>query len=266
MSQTIDLSQLFVSAVDGGTLSMDAAQALSVVDIGTQIQAGLGVSVDDVTTSEVTLVSQLIDDSGSIRFAGNAGAVRNGHNTVIEALKDCKQANGILAHCRYLNDTVLYPYRLINQVPLMTNANYDPMGGTPLYDQTAVILGTVVAKAQEFEDNNVPVRAVTLIVTDGDDQGSYQHTPRTIRPLVEQLLKTEMHIIAAMGIDDGDTDFRTVFWDMGIPAEWILTPGNSDKEIRAAFHLVSQSALRASQRAAARMPRRAVGSQRVAGS
>src|SRR4028119_1279110 len=196
MSQTIDLSQLFVSAVGSGTLSIDAAQALSVVDIGTQIQAGLGVSVDDVTTSEVTLVSQLIDDSGSIRFAGNAGAVRNGHNTVIEALKDCKQANGILAHCRYLNDTVLYPYRLINQVPLMTNANYDPMGGTPLYDQTAVILGTVVAKAQEFEDNNVPVRAVTLVVTDGADQGSCRHAPRTIRPLVEDLLKTEMHIIA----------------------------------------------------------------------
>jgi hypothetical protein len=247
MNQITDLSQLFDSAVDAGTLSADAVQTLNVVDIGAQIQAGLGINVDDVTTSEVTLITQLIDDSGSIKFANNAAAVRNGHNLVNEALKEARQANSILAHCRYLNGTVLYPYSLIQQVPVMTSANYDPMGGTPLYDQTAVLLATVVAKAQEFEENNVPVRAVTLIVTDGADQGSYQHTPRTIRPLIEDLLRTEMHIIAGMGISDGSTDFHQVFRDMGIRDEWILTPGNTDKEIRAAFHLVSQSALRASQ-------------------
>src|SRR5688572_21519304 len=230
MSQTADLSQLFSGAIDAGNVSADALQVLNINDIGGQIQAGLGVSVHDVTTSEVTLVTQLIDDSGSIRFANNAGAVRNGHNAVLEALNDSRQANGILSHCRYLNGTILYPYCLIQQAPVMTNANYDPMGGTPLYDQTAVILGTVVAKAQEFEDNNVPVRAVTLIVTDGAD-GSTQHTPRTLRPLIEDLFRTEMHIVAGMGISDGTTDFKMVFREMGIPDEWILTPANSDKEI-----------------------------------
>jgi len=249
MSHTVDLSELFSGAIDAGNVSADALQALNVGDIGNQIQAGLGVSVHDVTTSEVTLVTQLIDDSGSIRYANNAAAVRNGHNAVIDALSDSKQANGILAHCRYLNGTVLYPYGLIGQTPVMTSANYDPMGGTPLYDQTAVILGTVVAKAQEFEDNNVPVRAVTLIVTDGDDQGSNRHKPRSLRPIIEDLFRTEMHIVAGMGISDGSTDFRQVFRDMGIPDEWILTPGNTDKEIRAAFRLFSQSAVRASQTA-----------------
>ena len=247
MSQTMDLSELFNSAIDAGNVSADALQVLNINDIGGQIQAGLGVSVHDVTTSEVTLVTQLIDDSGSIRFANNAGAVRNGHNTVIEALNDSRQANGILSHCRYLNGTVLYPYCLIQQAPVMTNANYDPMGGTPLYDQTAITLGTVVAKAQEFEDNNVPVRAVTLLVTDGADAGSSRHTPRTLRPLIEDLFRTEMHIIAGMGLSDGTTDFRKVFREMGIPDEWILTPANTDKEIRAAFRLFSQSAVRASQ-------------------
>lgn len=247
MSQTIDLNQIFNGAVETGNLSADALQTLNVNDIGAQIQAGLGVSVDDVTTSEVTLVTQLIDDSGSIRFAGNAGAVRNGHNVVIESLKDSKQANSILAHCRYLNGAVLYPYALIKQAPLMTNANYDPNGGTPLYDETAVTLATVLAKVQEFDDNNVPVRAITLIITDGADAGSYRHAAKSIRPLVQDLLKSEMHIVAGMGISDGSTDFRKVFADMGIPDEWILTPGNSEKEIRAAFHLFSQSAVRASQ-------------------
>ena len=52
-----------------------------------------------------------------------------------------------------------------------------------------------------------------------------------------------------MGIDDGGTDFHQVFRDMGIREQWILTPGNSQKEIRNAFQVFSQSAVRASQSA-----------------
>ena len=57
----------------------------------------------------------------------------------------------------------------------------------------------------------------------------------------------EDHIIAAMGIDDGRTDFRKVFREMGIPDQWILTPGNTPAEIRKAFRVFSSSAVRASQ-------------------
>jgi len=246
-SQSVNVNQLFAGALDVGTLSIASLQTLDIVDLGAAIQAGLGVSVNDVTTSEVTLVSQLVDDSGSIRFAGNSEAVRDGHNSVLDALADSRQANGILLHTRYLNGHVLYPYCLFHQAVRMDARNYNPDGGTPLYDQTAVILGTVVAKVQEFEENSVPVRAVTLIVTDGADQGSYHHTPASLRPLITDLLKTEMHIIAGMGIADGTTDFRKVFRSMGIQEEWILTPEKTQKDIRAAFRLFSQSAVRASQ-------------------
>jgi hypothetical protein len=64
---------------------------------------------------------------------------------------------------------------------------------------------------------------------------------------VEDMLRQEKHIIAAMGIDDGHTDFRQVFREMGIQDRWILTPGNSDQEIRRAFQTFSQSAVKASQ-------------------
>jgi hypothetical protein len=36
---------------------------------------------------------------------------------------------------------------------------------------------------------------------------------------------------------------------MGIRDEWILTPGNTEKEIRACFQTYSQSAVKASQSA-----------------
>lgn len=179
---------------------------------------------------------------------GNSAAVREGHNAVLDALDGSKQPDGILAHCRYLNGVVLYPYMALGQAARMDTHNYDPRGGTPLYDQTVVTLATVVAKAQELMDAGVPTRTVTLIVTDGADQHSHQHNSDDVKTVVEDMLRTEMHIVAGMGIDDGGyTDFRQVFQNMGIQDEWILTPGNTPSEIRAAFLLFSQSAVAVSQ-------------------
>src|SRR5215472_6199961 len=109
-----DVNDLFQTAHVEGVLSPASLQALTVVDLGAQIQAGLGISVDDVAASEVVLVTMMPDDSGSIRIAHNEAAVRNGHNLVLDALRASKQRDGILAHTRYLNGAVLFPYRPID--------------------------------------------------------------------------------------------------------------------------------------------------------
>lgn len=241
------VQDLFDQARDDGTLSPSSVKALDIPDLGAQIQAGLGIAVDDVTSSEVVLVTMMPDDSGSIRFAGNAGAVRQGHNQVLDALGASKQRDDILVHTRYLNGAVLYPYTPVSQAISMDDTNYDPSLGTPLYDQTVVLLGTVLAKAQELAVNGVPVRTVTLLITDGADAGSTRANPRHVASLVEDMLRAENHIIAAMGIDDGSTDFRKVFRSMGIPDAWILTPRSTAGEVRKAFQVFSQSAVRASQ-------------------
>jgi hypothetical protein len=244
---TLDVQELFRTAHEEGDLSGAALDALTIdADIGAQIQAGLGLTPDDVPSSEVVLVTLMPDDSGSIRFGGNADAVRDGHNLVLDALLQSKQKDEVLIHTRYLNGHVLFPYRHVRDAERLTSQNYDPNLGTPLYDQTAVLLGTVLAKAREFEGAGVPVRTVTLLITDGADAGSTRQTPQTLRPIVEDLLRLERHIVAAMGIDDGTTDFRRVFREMGIPDQWILVPGNSRTEIRKAFQAFSQSAVKAS--------------------
>jgi hypothetical protein len=210
-----------------GALSAKSLATLDVVDVGAQIQAGLGVTIDDVAASEVVLVTMMPDDSSSIAGAGNTDAVRDGHNFVLDALGGSKQAGEVLAHTRYLNGFVLTPYTALDHAVKMTTQNYHPNLGTPLYDQACVVLGTVIAKAQELAQAGIAVRTVTLIITD--------------------MLAQENHIVAAMGISDGTTDFKAVFRSMGIPDKWILTPGNSASEIRKAFAVFSQSAVRASQ-------------------
>jgi hypothetical protein len=243
-------SKLLTDAHKTGTLSAASMLALDVVDLGAQIQAGLGVAVDDVAASEVVLVTMMPDDSHSIAAAKNTAAVRNGHNLVLESLRRSRQSGEVFTHCRYLNGTVLYPYVALGDAVEMDDHNYDPCHATPLYDQTVVLLGTVVAKTAELAQAGVPVRTVTLLITDGGDYGSTRCGAKEVRAIVADMLALENHIVAAMGISDGSTDFRKVFRDMGIPDRWILTPGNSATEIRKAFQVFSQSAVAVSAGAA----------------
>jgi hypothetical protein len=246
-----NVKKLLDEAHATGALSTRSRAALDVVDVGVQIQAGLGITIDDVAASEVVLLTMMPDDSGSIASAGNTAAVRDGHNYVVDAMRGSKQAGEVLAHTRYLNGHVLFPYTALDHAVVMTSSNYDPIHGTPLFDQTAVLLGTVIAKSQQLAQAGIAVRTVTLIITDGGDCGSTRCKPADVKSLVTDMLAQENHIVAAMGIDDGSTDFRKVFTSMGIPDRWILTPGNSASEIRRAFAVFSQSAMRVSQGAAA---------------
>ena len=250
MSKDDKVKKLLEDAHAQGTLSKQALATLDVVDVGAQIQAGLGVTIDDVTASEVVLLTMMPDDSSSIACANNADAVRDGHNFVLDALGASKQAGEVLAHTRYLNGHVLFPYTALAHATELTPANYDPRNATPLYDQTCVLLGTVIAKAHELAQAGIAVRTVTLIITDGGDYGSTRCKAADVKALVADMLAQESHIVAAMGISDGSTDFKRVFRDMGIPDRWILTPGNSASEVRRAFQVFSQSAVRATQGAA----------------
>lgn len=250
MTQTVQ--SLFNGAQTGGDLGQASVQVLNIPDLGVQIQAGLGISVDDVSSSEVLLVTLLVDDSPSIRFAGNEQIIRDGVNLVIDALGKSKQNDSILMSIRSLNNTLLVPYMPIDQVNRLDTSNYqaNASGGTPLYDQTVVTCGQVIAKRQEFLDAGVVCRAVTVDATDGADIGSVHSDASDVKKIITDMKLTEAHIVIGMGIDDRHTDFRQVFTEMGIDPKWILTPGNSESEIRKAFAVVSQSAVRASQGAA----------------
>lgn len=253
---TANVNALFGGAADDGILSPGALQALTVNDLGAMIQAGLGIDPDSFTgTGEAFVTTMMPDDSGSIRFAGNSDAVRQGHNLVLDALGDSKQAGSIIVSTRYLNGHVLFDYRPLATAIRLDTQNYNPGLGTPLYDQSLVLLGGVIAKIKEFSDSGVTCRTGTLIISDGADEhsskprGGRGTTAQDVALVVRDLLAMETNIVAAMGIADGHTDFRRVFGEMGIPDQWILTPGDTPSEIRKAFGAFSKSMVRASQNA-----------------
>jgi len=246
-----------------GVLSEASMQALRKVDAR---KFSLGSPVNQYQADYVLLVGTLIDDSGSLNIAvekdpkterlvsrpasfddpkSNAEAVRIGHNAVIQALLESETPSAIWFHTRYLNGDQLNPWSPLAGLTRMNRHNYRPERGTPLYDETVVMLGSTIAKLQEFRNNWVEVRTATLIVTDGDDTESRLQTPSSVKSVVTDMYKMGIHIIAAMGIDDGKTDFRKVFIEMGIKESLILTPGSTPEEIRKAFGLFGKMASQA---------------------
>lgn len=249
-SNSANLNALFSQAAERGIISPGTLHTLSAVDLGARIKNALGISADQVEASEVFLVTLLLDDSGSIREAGQEDTVRQGHNRVVEVLRR-KGGDHILFHAATLNRAVVYPFRLGSEVPELDGSNYQATGGTPLYDQTIAVLGTVLAKEREFAvQEGVPCHTATLIMTDGEDLHSLRSVQEVAR-LVADMRARETHIIAALGVDNHRTDFRAVFGAMGIDPKFMLLPGSSDEEILRCFGEFSQSAVQASQGAGA---------------
>jgi hypothetical protein len=126
--------------------------------------------------------------------------------------------------------------------------NFVPRGSTPLYDAIAAALTTSTAKMAELEQGGVAVRGVTAVITDGANNTSRQYSNASqLKPMVDGLLRSEQHVVLAVGVSDGYTDFRALFQEMGLPDRCVLSPKNTKSEFRHAIGMVSQSVVRASQ-------------------
>jgi len=242
---------LLKEAGQRGILSTTSLQTLNALDLGTAIQDALGVSADDIQASEVFLLSLLVDDSSSIRFGNNTQNMRDAYNLILEAQSESKSEDDFLVHVRMLNSGILVPYVVLREAPRLDTQNYNPQGGTPLYDRAIELLGTVVAKEREFKRQGVPVRTYSVIISDGNDESSSRHAA-DVANLVRDMTNSEEHnhIVAAWGVNDGATDFQRVFREIGVPDQLILTSGSDKHSIRQTAGVISKSVKMASQTSA----------------
>lgn len=96
----------------------------------------------------------------------------------------------------------------IDQVKMLTEADYNPQGCTPLYDAMGVSLSALEAKVKP-EDN-----VLVTIITDGYENASHEYTSKSIKTIVKLLTEKgwtfayiganqdAIEVAGSMGIDN----------------------------------------------------------------
>jgi uncharacterized protein YegL len=229
------LERLYAS----GAISEKSADTLSTPRLADVIGRSLG---DKSTSAELLLATLLVDDSPSI--GGNVGEIRRGHRMMLQALAEQSTQTDVRVLTQLFNRGRISPYQPIDGAPRLSDLNFNTQllrAGTPLYLQSVVTLGTVLAKAQEEEDRGARVRTFTFIITDGEDNRSGQITARHVHALVTDMLDfSTNHIVAAMGVGER-VNFYEVFRAMGIPERWVFSSDTTVEKLLSIFRTIAQS-------------------------
>jgi hypothetical protein len=242
------VQSLFGRAAQAGTLSTQSQTLLS-GDLGPLVIAGAsGRAVDDIQAGDVTLVTLLIDASTSIGERGLQRAVCAGQNQLLDAFAGSREKDAVLcALWTFASEArVVHSYVPVDDAVRLDERSYTPGGTTHLFDTFCDAAAANVAYAQTLRDAGTPVRSIVVVVTDGEDVGS-RRPARTCRKLATDLLKSEQFHLAFVGVGD-DVDFHAVARSMGFSDGSILVQKDTTPPaLRAAFSMVSRSAVRASQ-------------------
>lgn len=239
-----DLNDILGNAVEEGVLSQGT---MDLIDLNDSIAIGSnGTDVNDVLATDVTLVTLVLDNSGSIGFSGLEEAVRTGQNEMLAAFQASKQKDSIRIAQWYINENKpLHSYVGMDDAVKLDKSNYRAGGGTPLYDRAFEAIVSNVAYAQQLRDTGTPVTNVIVIMSDGLDEGSRKYKAGDCARLIKDVMR-EQFAVVFVGVGT-KIDFEGVARDMGIPAGNVLTVDATPSEIRKACQMVSQSTIRASQ-------------------
>lgn len=246
MTERYDLVPYIDNARVEGKISEATEKTLKSKPVQRLVTLAMGTPFSQIPGDHPFIVTILVDDSGSNnrkrdrRTEGmvaadsddpdsNAQSVRDAHRTILEGLRTSEHPERIIVSTQGLNSGVIDPYHRLSEAKPLDNTNYVPEHFTPLYRRAQETLSAVLIKSQEADyEWKEAYRTVTLIISDGgeDDRGSIQEGPtraKDVAGVAADMQKTGRHILAAVGIDDGMTDFRAVFMGMGIPQDNILT-------------------------------------------
>lgn len=244
----LNLDGLFDNAADDGIIDGDSQTILSGSMDPVMVAGAAGIDAENIEASNVTLVTILIDKSGSIRHYNAEDAIRDGFNELVKALRDSKQADEILLSVWLFNEdqNVMHSFVPLNDVVTLDGQNYRPAGMTSLYNTYVKALGANVAYAQDLRDNGTPTRSVVVLMTDGEDTVGASSSGQC-NTITRNLLTSETLIVGFVGVGD-DAHFTDIAKSMGIPDGCVRVEKNTDAHsVRELFNVISQSVIKASQ-------------------
>lgn len=228
--------------IAGSTLDADAQRALVTNLDDTVLLGCVGLGADQLDSADATLVSVVIDMSGSM--ATHRKAVIEAFNAMLDALAGAKAASTILVSLWAFSDraTLLSSYEPVERKPKLTALVYSPDGCTALHDTTLAAITGLVTYGQRLYDEGVPTKRILFVLSDGDDNCSKAGAAE-VRTATAALCRDEAYSLAYAGF--GATDLKKQADALGFPHA--VTTNATAAELRRVFRQVSQSVLRVSQ-------------------
>lgn len=150
------------------------------------------VKMDQLGASEYTLVTLVLDRSGSL-----AGKERDLEKMMIEALKSCKKsprAENLMVRTLLFNDREdeLHGFRLLNSIDEKEYDNIIITGGmTKLFDSTHHAIESTLGYSKILTSQDYVANGIIFIITDGCDNDS-KYTPNSIKTLIDGSKKSEV--------------------------------------------------------------------------
>lgn len=211
--------------------------------ITTLVEKGLADQKAGSEAKEISLVLLLMDNSTSIRVAGNEQAVIDGYNEFIDVLK--AGTGRIRFKTMFLNSSVEIPFQPLANVQSLSCETYRLFRGTPLFARARDALMAMMEEAAVYHEQGYAVRTMSFFFSDGGNNHGVVGAPE-VRFCAKTMLATENHIIGACAVDDGYTNFWEVFASMGVPKWWIWVLKNNPGEVRKAIETLGNIAAAAS--------------------
>jgi len=157
------------------------------------------VRIEDLGATEYTLVTAIVDVSGSVRpFAKDLEAcVKN----VVESCRKSPRADNLLFRLLAFSSDVkeLHGFKPLADC---NPADYDDMlrtyGSTALYDATVDGIEALTAYGKTLTDNDFGVNGLVVVLTDGDDNMSKMTKKRVKEVLADAVTKETMESLLSI--------------------------------------------------------------------
>ncbi len=230
--------------IHGSSLDDGAADALVANLDETVLMGCVGLPADDLDAPDATLVSVVLDMSGSME--PYAASVIDAYDTMVAALRGAKAANAILLSAWAFADrpTLLSGYEAVGTKAKLSRAVYSPNGCTALHDAVLGAMTGLVTYGEELWRSGVPTRRILFVLSDGDDNAS-KATRQDVAKLARALSGDEAYTLAYAGF--GSTDLLAQAKSLGF--DQAIAASADASELRRIFRQVSTSVIRVSQAA-----------------
>ncbi len=146
-----------------------------------------GADVDELTSSEYTIVTVLVDETLSV--SGFSSELEECIKSIASSCAKHPRSEQILMRVATFSSAGGDDVRELHGYVPISNIDesvyvISPHGMTPLYDATLNSIETTIEYSKELFENDFSCNAVVFVITDGDNNSSKTATPEKIKECV----------------------------------------------------------------------------------